>query len=804
MRKLTVVFLVLMLFLQVFSGTVVYGDVGDNITIESYSIAGGSTSIFENESVTINLKCKNKDASSNLENVYVEIDDSSSFYGESSNGKTIFTNLGGGDTLEEALPTLVYKGTGNALRLIFTYQKGGNTFTETESLYIKQAIPTDNSSSSSADTSKYVPSLGTVSTASMPLLTAGGSHRLKYTIKNNTGYQAKNVEVSLKMADETKAPLVFDNFYLHQTVESINARSSTDVTFDVKILKTSPEGISPMKLNYEFDNAFGQHFSTSETVYIRIQNNYTAPKLTVENISLKESAAASGAVLLELKIRNLGNLDAENIKVTLGGLKSGGFTAYNSTDVKYVEKISGGALKTVSYQLMMPTSGAAGSNELTAKMEYEDDAGNKYTEQNQIFVPAGDGEGAIPDIVFERIVSPQSAVSANEDFSISLDLKNNGGAAAKNIKVSLTAEAGIIIKSMNPVYITSLNSKEDRNISFRLFASDDSATKNYPIALKVEYEDVFGGKYETTQYVGAFVENSAGKTVPRIIIDNYSMDPFPVNAGEEFTLKMSYLNTSKMVDVSNIKVTVSSEDGIFTPTETGNTFYIESIPSKHNVERELKLNAKPDAEQKSYLLNVTFEYEDGNGNDYTAKETISIRVLQSPRLVIGELNIMPDVFVGQPIPIYVDFYNMGKSILYNLMVKVEGEFQGEGLSYYVGNFESGRSDFFDTQIMPSMPGAQKGSILFSFEDANGDPVEIRKEFDLNVMEMVQEAPMFGEGGMPIGPGMDFPGAEGMMGKPKTSPWIYVGIGAGVLIAGAVVFIILRKRHIRRKELSLDE
>jgi hypothetical protein len=221
------------------------------------------------------------------------------------------------------------------------------------------------------------------------------------------------------------------------------------------------------------------------------------------------------------------------------------------------------------------------------------------------------------------------------------------------------------------------------------------------------------------------------------------------------------------------------------------------------------LHVKPDAEQKSYMLTVNFEYEDGKGNPYTAKETMSVRVLQNPRLVTGDLNMMTETFVGQPVSVYLDFYNMGKSTLYNLMISVEGEFDGQGLSYYVGNFEPGRTDFFDAQFSPRNPGQQKGAVLFAFEDANGKKTEIRKEFDLNVMEM-QMGPVLDENGFPIDGGMmpdmgGIPGMPGMPGGPaKTSIWVYIGIGAGVLVVAAVVFIILRKRHLRRKELSLDE
>jgi hypothetical protein len=101
------------------------------------------------------------------------------------------------------------------------------------------------------------------------------------------------------------------------------------------------------------------------------------------------------------------------------------------------------------------------------------------------------------------------------------------------------------------------------------------------------------------------------------------------------------------------------------------------------------------------------------------------------------------------------------------------------------------------------PGLQKGSILFAFEDANGKTTEIRKEFEINVMEMMFPEPGFEEPGM--FPGVDMPGGPDMPGgQPKVSIWIYIGIGGVVLIAAVVVIVVLRKRAIRRKELSLDE
>jgi len=633
------------------------------------------------------------------------------------------------------------------------------------------------------------------------VINAGSTYRLKYKIDNKSGHQAKNIDLSLKLLDEAKAPLVLENYYdMDRFISVINGNDSEEVVFDVKIGNLAPEGIHPLKLRMQYENAFGNQFTSEETVYIRVANNNRSPIITVESINVKKSGAASDVITLELKLKNLGNLRADDVKVTLGGLRTDGYSLHNTTDVRYIDLIYGNGSATVSYDLLPPASGAAGSNELNVSFEYRDSAGNKYSEQNKIFVPVGEGEGTRPNITFEQIAAPNEAVGVGREFSVSFNLKNNGGASARNVKVTMNTDAGIVIRSMNPVYFTGIDGSKSEKVTYKLFASEDAATKNYPISLNVEYEDVLGNRYNATQYIGVFVENDAGKTVPRIIISNYTIDPFPVNAGSEFSLKMSFLNTNKTVDVSNIKVTVLSEDGTFTPTDSGNTFYIESIPRTQSVERELVLQAKPDAEQKSYMLTVNFEYEDEKGNPYTAKESISVRVLQSPRLVTGDISMMTETFVGQPVSVYLDFYNMGKSTLYNLMVSVEGDFQGQGLSYYVGNFEPGRTDYFDASFTPMNPGMQKGAILFTFEDANGKITEIRKEFELNVMEMAMPEPSFESPGNI--PGMEMPGME--KGSSKVSIWIYIGIGAAVVIAAVVVVIVLRKRAVRRKELSLDE
>jgi hypothetical protein len=815
MKRLTVFCMILLLCLQVFSGTVVYGAAveGDNIVVEGYSIGSSSgIPVTEEKACEVTLKCTNTSGSA-IGEIYATIDSSSSFYGNPSSSMKVCDSLDAGSDGSNILLKyplkLVYKGTGHELKLTLKYTISGTEYYEDKELYITQVEPKNSDSGSGAsaptDTSKYVPKLGTTSTNNIPSIVAGSSLAVTYPVKNSSIYQARNITATMKMLDEAKAPLVLDNLDLRQVIDQINGNETQNVSFNIGVLSSAPEGLYALKLNYQFQSAYNDSFEQSETVYIRVKNDAVGPRLVVDNVSVKKGTSASN-INLDLKLKNIGNQLAKDIKVTLKGLKSGGFTTYNSTDIKYLNKIEGSVSSTVSYQLLIPENATAGSNELSVKMEYKDAAGTAYSEENQIFVPTDENGELKPSIVIDKIVSPQEILTVNKDFQISLDLKNNGG-SAKNIKVTLTTDKEIITKSLSPVYLDKLASKAAQTVTFKLFATDEAVTRNYPLAINVEYEDLIGTKYTVSQYVGVYVENGTTKTVPRIIVDKYSIDPPTVQAASDFTVKMSFLNTSSMTDVSNIKVTVSSDDGTFTPTDSGNTFYLDRIPSKKNVERELVLHVKPDAEQKSYILTVNFEYEDEKGNPFTSKETMSVRVLQNPRLVTGEISLPPETFVGQPLSIYVDFYNMGKSTLYNMMVKAEGNFQGQNLSYYVGNFESGRTDSFDTSITPSVKGPLSGNVVFSFEDANGKVTEIKKEFSVNVSEMPQQGPMLDENGIPIdmgkGGAVMVNGVPGKMPGQKTNFYILL-IPAAVIIAGIITFILLRKRHKRRKEMSLDE
>ncbi len=141
------------------------------------------------------------------------------------------------------------------------------------------------------------------------------------------------------------------------------------------------------------------------------------------------------------------------------------------------------------------------------------------------------------------------------------------------------------------------------------------------------------------------------------------------------------------------------------------------------------------------------------------------------------------MYVGMESSLDVSYVNKGKTTIHNLEISVEGEnLTATETKSYVGNVESGSSDYYSVNIMANQEGPVKGKVKFSYEDANGQTVEVVKEFESEAMMMNYE---------PEDPGMIEPLPEENTGLPL---WGKILIGV-VVIGGiaAVAFVVIKKK-----------
>ncbi len=377
----------------------------------------------------------------------------------------------------------------------------------------------------------------------------------------------------------------------------------------------------------------------------------------------------------------------------------------------------------------------------------------------------------------------------------------------RHLKVTFDNNEVFLPESSSVVTFDQLAIGASQTVKFTLIGTGDALkSRNYPLSFTVSYDGPSGSAtpLTTQQTIGIYVastsETDTSKSVPKIIIEKYASEPMIINAGSEFDLNLTFMNTHQNKAIQNIKAYLTVTEvgkettgSVFTPVNSSNTFFIDAIGPKSSVDRKIRLYTIPDAIPKTYTITVNFEYEDEGGNPIVATELVGINVKQPTKVDTSEFQLPTEAYLGQPIYIYFDVYNTGKVKAYNLMIKAEGNFMADPQSYYIGNFESGTQDYYEGNIIPNEVGLLTGKFIISYDDSTGEHFEVAKDISINVMDMMPMEPYPGDGGM-VDP-MEPPFEEG---KKGINFFILGGI-ALVLVAAIVTLIILLKRRKAKKE-----
>ena len=154
----------------------------------------------------------------------------------------------------------------------------------------------------------------------------------------------------------------------------------------------------------------------------------------------------------------------------------------------------------------------------------------------------------------------------------------------------------------------------------------------------------------------------------------------------------------------------------------------------------IEMSAKSDLAQKPYVLDVNMKYDAKDAVDLTDTASVSIPILQEQRCETGDAEVMPsDITVGGQTNIMFDVYNTGKTTLYNVWVKFEGDSITGGDSF-LGTIASGATGSVDAMVTGAAATMDDGKIkaMISYENESGVVTTIEKELELFVSEEMTE------------------------------------------------------------------
>lgn len=233
-------------------------------------------------------------------------------------------------------------------------------------------------------------------------------------------------------------------------------------------------------------------------------------------------------------------------------------------------------------------------------------------------------------------------------------------------------------------------------------------------------------------YTGGTTSGSA----PKLIITGYDTVPAKIMAGDTFTITIHVKNTSKNKAVCNGKFLIGNEAGSFLPTSGSSAVYVEKIPAGETGDISIEMKTSADLAQKSYILVVKGDFDDGNGNNYTSSDNISVPVYQEVKLGISEVSTSPSTIpINGTGSISCTVNNQGNAGVYNVTLNVKSDAVAAE-ECYVGNIAAAGNAYATINVTGLADNSDTGivTLVVNYEDAEGNKGEMEMDVSCFVGE----------------------------------------------------------------------
>ncbi|MGN0619139.1 MAG: hypothetical protein ACI4J7_08980 [Ruminiclostridium sp.] len=809
-------------------------DIVDNAYLGTWATNSGyyssSSVIRESDSVTITVStvipivnCPDDLDTGDLKRRLVEKFSSSVLYAAAVTNDSFISRSSGNWTeivdivdkslhIKSVFTDLVYIGEGNSLSYFINYSSQDSKCSIPFNVTVSECSPRIEE-----DEVTVTPSF-ILKPGSAYKIKAGTSTSINVQLGTVGSGKFSTVTASLSSADS--------NIKVEDIGEKSSSSASPSFSFRVSVPKTTPEGIYYLTLNTAVYDVNGSPASSgSYTIPVTVESNIKTSGLSLVSYDIsKEPVCAGENFKLTLKLKNNCGIDLENVEVSLDGLDSSKFVLDGGFSKQSVN-ISNGKTGTVSFPLV----GCAGINStresIPVTASYRIDSSKAETAQTfntSVIVSCApkseNQELGKYDLKITEYSASSDAVAEKTKFTLSLTVKNTSETDIKDARISLIGLDGskFAIDSGLTYADFNIGAGKSKKFSFKLVGCAGITSIREVIPIQIDYGTVSSTVNATVSCVPPQKQETEEEQqvfAPNIIIESYDFGGDFVTAGQKFPLTVFVKNTSSTASIENLKITVngasSNTDGsiAYSPANSSNSFFFEKMGTKETAEVKLDLLAKADAAPNSYPIILTFTYEYSvNGkrqqaNDVT--ETITIPLQQEDRLTINQIEAPSyGVSIGMQCSISTSLVNKGKSGVYNVTAKVEGEgFDVSTGSYYIGNVASGTEEYYDAQITPYMEGEINGEVVITYEDANGAAKEQRMPFSFTAMNFSYDEGMIDDGGF-VDPSFD-PGMAEQSGD-MTWLWFVIGGGAAVVIAVVIIIICVVRKKKRSRELEDDD
>ena len=340
-----------------------------------------------------------------------------------------------------------------------------------------------------------------------------------------------------------------------------------------------------------------------------------------------------------------------------------------------------------------------------------------------------------------------------------------------------------------------------RSVQIRLRVAKDAAKADQSVS--VNY--VFG--YETpdgliqataTEKLLVTVEPAASATektssasaTPNIIVRDYNYGG-TVTAGDAFTLRLSFENTSQKLDTENIVMSVEVGEGLAI-TSASNTYYYASLGAGKTMSQSIPMRVAANADPAGARIDISFRYEyvdNGTRADASASERLSIPIYIPDRFTVSAPDMDLIGVQNEELSVSLPYVNKSRVEIANVSAELlydDATVYCEQPRVNLGNFEPGTSGTIDFYFTPLEAGSGEVTVRVTYED------ELMQEKHLEIRVPYSADASF------FDPGMDEPFEEYPEETSGSCWWLRIAIAAAAAAVLALIVVLIVRRRKKKK------
>ena len=474
-------------------------------------------------------------------------------------------------------------------------------------------------------------------------LIGGQTNYLNLTIYNRGNAYIQNAAVTLDMPDG----MTIQSGSGTRNLGYFNPGKISYADYPILIssdMKTGSYGIKVTVSGVRTVNAQAEAVSCSEVIYIPVSGKGSAagdeanPILMVSGFSTDKEVKAGDEFALSFNVKNTSSKNLRNIKLVVSGA-SGAVIPTGSSSL-FIQNIASGQTAAQTINMKALKGAKSDTPEIHIAMSYEDENGNKFdnTDSITLSMKEGTADGSVvnPILMVSGCTFGGSAVTAGNDFPLTITLTNTSGKTLRNIKMTVADASGYIIPSngASSVFIANIPAGTSASKTIQMNCAKACDKSTCQLTVSTSYEDLNSGTYTATDNV----------TIPviqdnRFVVDDI-LDPGWLYEGEAAYVTVNYYNMGS-TSLSNLRIAVSGVN-----VDGNASTYVGNISAGRS--DYYNFSFYPEAAGPCTGL-VTFTFEDAAGQEVVVEKDFTFNINEAMQWDDPIIDPIPEQQPGLPL-----------------------------------------------------------------------------------------------------------------------------------------------------------